>query len=248
MVAMNPPSALAETVHDAKSVVVVTGAGMSADSGIPTFRDALTGLWAKYDPMQLATPEAFAADPETVSRWYDQRRRDVLQCEPHAGHVALAQWQRHVTQRGGAFTLLTQNVDDLHERVGSQEVHHLHGSLFVWRCTGTGDTLPFNQPDPFDRYPPISPAGHPMRPCVVWFGELLPEDVMRTSADALARCDLFVSVGTSGVVQPVASFIHDANAAGARTVEINPDPTPISEYFDHNLRDRAVEALPRLLD
>jgi NAD-dependent deacetylase len=242
----DPVKRLRSALTDARSVVVLTGSGISAESEIPTFRDAMEGLWKDFDPQTLATPEAFAADPERVTRWYDWRRLKCREAEPNPGHLALAELERRTVDAGGSFTLLTQNVDGLHQRAGSTEVVELHGSIMAWRGVRTGE--PADLPEgPFDTFPPTLSTGEPIRPSVVWFGEMLPEDAIRRSYAALEACDLFMSVGTSSVVHPAAGFVHDARAAGAFTSEINPDDTPISPLIDVTIRAKAGEALPRLI-
>ena len=237
---------LSRALEDARHVVVLTGSGVSAESQIPTFRDAMEGLWKDFDPQTLATPEAFAADPDRVTRWYDWRRLQCREAEPNPGHLALAEIQRRTESRGGTFTLLTQNVDGLHQRAGSTGVVELHGSIMAWRGVDSG--TPAELPDgPFETFPPTLPTGEVIRPSVVWFGEMLPDDALRASFNALARCDLFMSVGTSSVVHPAAGFVHDARANGAFTAEVNPDDTPISELIDVTIRAKAGDALPGLL-
>ncbi len=240
---------IAQAIASCSGLVVVTGAGVSAESQIPTFRDSMTGLWAQFDPQILATPEAFAADPETVTRWYDHRRLGCLAAEPNPGHAALAELERWVGARGGSFTLLTQNVDGLHARAGSQRVVELHGSIARWRCCSTGREFDPG-PDAFDAFPPASPfePGAIARPCVVWFGEALPTEALDAAERALETCDLFMSIGTSSVVWPAAGFVHAASARGAPTVEINPEPTEISGHVTWSLRARSGEALPGIIE
>ncbi len=238
---------VANRLSEAKSVVVVTGAGVSAESKIPTFRDAMDGLWKSFDPMKLATPEAFADDPETVTRWYDFRRAKCLDAIPNPGHVALARMQDEIESRGGSFTLLTQNVDRLHQRAGSHDVVELHGSIMVWRCAQTGRRYE-DLPAEFDSYPPRTPEGTLMRPDVVWFGEALPEAALERAFEASAACDLFFSVGTSAVVYPAAGFVDVARQGGARTVEVNRDETPISAGVDWSLRGSSGEILPGIVE
>lgn len=237
---------VAETLSRARGVVVLTGAGISAESGLRTFRDTMEGLWKSFDPQKLATPEAFEADPEMVTRWYDHRRVGCLAAEPNPGHLALAELERRVTGRGGAFILLTQNVDRLHQRAGSVNVVELHGSIIEWRCTRTGEKCTPG-PAAMTTFPPRSPAGALLRPDVVWFGEMLPEDAVRAAQDAVATCDVFLSIGTSAQVYPAAGFIHAASRRGAKTVEVNKDPTPISPMVDWSLLGKAGETLPELL-
>ncbi|MBL8764295.1 MAG: NAD-dependent deacylase [Phycisphaerae bacterium] len=229
----------------AKHVVVLTGAGISAESGIRTFRDTMRGLWKDFDPATLATPEAFARDPEVVTRWYDHRRLGCLAAEPNAGHTALVAIERGLIRRGGRFTLLTQNVDRLHHRAGSANVHELHGTIVVWRCTATGNELE-PPPSPFREFPPRSAWGGLLRPAVVWFGEMLPIPALDAAARALRTCDCFMSVGTSSAVYPAAGFVDLAAASGSGTIEVNPQETPASGRFDVSIRARAGAALPEL--
>ncbi|MAY75622.1 MAG: NAD-dependent protein deacylase [Phycisphaerae bacterium] len=248
---------VADWLRSARSVVVLTGAGVSAESRIPTFREAasalaesgpddMRALWAEFDPQTLATPEAFDADPEMVTRWYDWRRVMCLKAEPNPGHLALASIERELASRGGSFTLLTQNVDGLHRRAGSVKVVELHGSLFAWRGVRSGRPATLRD-EPFERYPMTLNDGEIIRPGVVWFGEALPAVALERSFEALSSCDVFMSVGTSAVVHPAAGFIHEARRIGARTVEVNPDGTPISSVVDVALRGASGAVLPRLV-
>lgn len=234
------------SLRDTGSVTVLTGAGVSAESGIPTFRDAQTGLWAKYDPMELATPEAFSRDPVLVTRWYDERRRKCAECAPNPGHLALAQLQDEFERAGRGFTLITQNVDRLHQRAGSREPLELHGTLWIWRCTACGEER--EEPDvPFPEYPPRCRCGGMRRPGVVWFGESLPEAVLDAAWQAAEHSGLFMSLGTSSLVEPAASLGRVAAAAGATTVEINPEETPLSSRVDISVRGTTGEILPMIL-
>lgn len=237
---------VAGALREARGVVVLTGAGVSAESGIPTFRDAMEGLWARFDPMELATPEAFARRPRLVSRWYDERRVQCASCAPNPGHLALAAMERRVAERGGRFTLLTQNVDGLHQAAGSANVVELHGSIWRWRCLRCGMTRE-ERGAAFGRYPPRCSCGGVRRPAVVWFGEQLPEEALEAAERALRACDLFFSVGTSAVVQPSAGFIRMARLRGAKTVEVNREETPVSPLVDWPVRGRSGEALPALV-
>ncbi len=242
------PGSLLEAIGCARRVVVLTGAGVSAPSGIPTFRDALKGVWATLDPTQLATPHAFATDPERVTRWYDQRRLQALACRPNPAHTAMAQLERKLADIGCHFTLLTQNVDRLHQRSGSCHVHELHGSLMTWRCTKTGRERDYLEPKPFDRYPPLSAQGGLLRPAVVWFGESLSPAVLGAAGQAVTEgCDLFISVGTSNVVYPAASLIESARAHGARTCVINLDATGVTQQADWSILGRCERVLPILV-
>ncbi len=223
----------------------MTGAGVSAESGIPTFRDK-DGTWSKVDPMWFASPEGFAAQPADVTAWYDDRRRKCLDCAPNAAHHALAEIERRLADLGGTFTLLTQNVDRLHHRAGSRNVVELHGSLHVWRCTKTGEERD-DLPCPLPEHPMPSPAGGLYRPGVVWFGEMLPEDALRASYEALATCDIVMSIGTSAVVYPAASFVEVAMERGAVGIEINKDATPITDRVDHAIPGAAATIVPELV-
>jgi len=235
----------AEALREAESVAVLTGAGVSAESGIDTFRDAKTGTWSKFDAAQLASPEGFAADPETVTRWYDERRTQSLACEPNPGHVALAHIERTMVGAGRAFHLATQNIDGLHRRAGSERMVELHGNIHLWRCTETGEEVT-PPPEPFETLPPPSPAGGLLRPCVVWFGETLPEAALEAAWRAAESCDYFMSVGTSAIVYPAAGLMEIAASAGARVLEVNPDPTPLTPIATWSIRAISGAALPRL--
>ena len=234
-----------EALKSASSVVVMTGAGVSAESGIPTFRDAMEGLWAKYDPQDLATPQAFERDPDLVTRWYDERRQRVLDCAPNPGHFALAAIEQELLANGKSFTLLTQNVDGLHARAGSNNPVEVHGSITTWRCTKTGESI-HDLPVPLPAYPTPSPAGGLYRPGVVWFGESLPMVALERAATALEKCDVYIAVGTSGVVFPAAGFVHEAANAGATTFELNLNRTPMTGHFDHFVEGRSGEVLPEI--
>jgi NAD-dependent deacetylase len=239
------PAALVSALRDAYSVVVLTGAGISAESGIPTFRDALTGLWAKFDPADLATPQAFARDPATVTRWYDERRQKCADAQPNAGHLALARLQRQLFEQGRCFTLITQNVDRLHQAAGSRDVIELHGTLWVWRCTSCGEER--EDRAPFPEFPPKCQCGGTRRPGVVWFGEELPAQAMALAQAAAKDCDLFFSIGTSAVVYPAAGLAHEARKRGARLVEINAQATDLTPLVDWSILARAGAALPELV-
>ncbi|MBJ8348094.1 NAD-dependent deacylase [Antrihabitans sp. YC2-6] len=243
--ALDAPTEVADLARHARNVVVLTGAGMSAESGVPTFRDAQTGLWEQYDATALATPRAWNADPDLVWAWYQWRSALVRRAAPNAGHRALADWSR-----GADVRIVTQNVDDLHERAGSNVVAHLHGSLFAPRCDRCGQ--PFDQIDPPDepaeRTPPprCDSCGGAARPGVVWFGEALPEEPWERALAAIANADLVVVVGTSGVVYPAAGLPSLAREAGVPTIEINPDVTDLTEQVDHIWRTTAARGLPIL--
>jgi NAD-dependent deacetylase len=235
------PPGLVEALRDARRVVALTGSGISAESGVPTFRDAQTGLWASYDPQELATPEAFARDPELVWKWYAWRRGLVEGARPNAGHMALAYLER----RAPVFSLVTQNVDGLHQEAGSSNVVELHGNIRRSRCSAENVTV---EPDEIDRAPPLCPnCGSPLRPDVVLFGEALPAEALRLASEAARSCDVLMSVGTSGLVYPAASLPYEALDGGATVIEVNPVPTPLSTHADFAVRGRAGEVLPRLV-
>jgi NAD-dependent deacetylase len=217
-------------------VVVLTGAGISAESGLPTFRDA-DGLWEGHDPMQVATPEAFAADPDLVHRFYDERRAALGRVRPNAAHEALARLEEHL---GDDLLLVTQNVDDLHERGGSKEVRHMHGRLRAARCEVCGRAHEWTG-TLGDRPPCPACGAEALRPDVVWFGEM--PHGMDEIHEALLACDLFVAIGTSGVVYPAAGFVHYAMAAGAETLELNLAPERWSD-FAQTRQGPATELVP----
>jgi NAD-dependent deacetylase len=230
---------VASALSRAQRVVALTGAGVSKDSGLPTFREAQTGLWARYSPEALATPEAFARDPALVWRWYAWRRELVARAEPNAGHHALAAMQR----AGPRFTLVTQNVDGLHRRAGSTGVLELHGDITRIRCSRC-DRL---EPEPGGGEPPCCAAcGAHLRPDVVWFGEMLPAQALEAAAAAASGCDVFLSVGTSGLVYPAAGLVNLAARAGAVVAFINPDAGGLPAGAVH-LAGGASHALPALL-
>lgn len=234
-------------VKRAKRVVFFTGAGMSADSGIPTFRDALTGLWAHYDPTQLATPEAFAADPKLVWDFYEYRRDIVRRCAPNAGHHAIAALEGNAQE----VIVVTQNVDGYHQLAGSRDVICLHGSIMESRChRGCAGVSPATKATgPNDLVPPVcSTCGErAMRPNVVWFGETLNEALLGRARTVVENCDLFIVIGTSGVVYPAAGLADTALGLGKRFIEINPEPSQWSREADVTLRGRASEVVPKIL-
>ena len=234
--------ALISTLRNARGVAVLTGSGVSAESGVPTFRDAQTGLWARYEPQELATPEAFERDPGLVWGWYEWRRSLVRRAEPNPGHKALAQLERLVP----SFTLATQNVDGLHLSAGSENVLELHGNIMRSKCSVEGVEA---EPRPGDEsVPPACPnCGAHLRPDVVWFGEVLPEDAFVAASAAARSCDIFFSVGTSSLVYPAASLPSEAARSGAIVVEVNPDDTPLTPGVDYALKGRAGEVLPALV-
>lgn len=237
-----PPS-LAAALANAQRVVALTGAGVSAESGVPTFRDALTGLWARFDPLELATPAAFARQPKLVWDWYAERRDALRGVAPNAGHRALAEIERRVP----AFLLATQNVDGLHARAGSRSIVELHGNLARVRCSRE-DRVVDRWGAPSEGEPPRCPhCGAFLRPDVVWFDELLPADALARAEDEARHCDLMIVAGTSAEVYPAAALPRYAKAAGAVVVEVNPQATPLSHLADHALRAPSGVALPSLV-
>lgn len=237
------PMSLAAHVRAARHVVALTGAGISAESGVPTFRDAQTGLWARYRPEELATPDAFMRDPRMVWEWYEWRRALVAKAAPNAGHFALAAMEERVPR----FTLITQNVDGLHRAAGSRNVIELHGNIRRTRCYDRSHQV--ERWDETGEVPPRCPAcGSLLRPDVVWFGERLPESALAQALSATASCDVFLCVGTSAVVEPAASMPFAALQSGAVVVEINPRPTPLTSRAHHALTAPAGLALPRLVE
>jgi NAD-dependent deacetylase len=231
----------AALLQRARRVVAFTGAGVSAESGVPTFRGA-GGLWEGRPIEQVATPQGFAADPLLVWQFYEQRRCNLVRCRPNPAHEVLAAWQR----RFASYTLVTQNVDDLHEEAGAQDVLHLHGSIWTVRCTACGRAR-HERTAPLPEVPPRCPeCGAMERPGVVWFGEMLPEDVVRAASDAAARAEVMVVVGTSAVVYPAAGLVQIAASAGAAVIEVNPEASALARLADVELRGPAGELLPRL--
>jgi NAD-dependent deacetylase len=227
----------------ARNIFVLTGAGISAESGLGTFRDKTgEGIWARFDPMKLATTEGFASDPEAVLAFYDLRRRNLLNAKPNAAHFALARLEAALAATGGSLTLVTQNIDDLHERAGSAGAVHMHGELLKARCGGCDavhswlDDLTVTH-----ACPDCGRVGH-LRPHVVWFGEMPfhMDDIYR----ALAEADLFVAIGTSGAVYPAAEFVAEARVYGLRTCEINLEAADNAHLFDEQRLGRAGETVP----
>ena len=240
-----PSSDLDAFLSGATSVCVLTGAGVSQESGVPTFRGP-DGLWRQFRVEDLATPEAFARDPLLVWEWYAWRRELIDRAQPNAAHRALADLeQRIAAQPGGQFTLLTQNVDGLHERAGSRHVLRLHGSLWHLRCSDC-DQEREDRSVPLNPFPPRCNCSALLRPAVVWFGEPLPEQEWSQAARAAAQAEVFLVVGTSALVHPAASLPLVARQNGARLVEINPVSTPLSDLADCIVRGTAAETLGKL--
>lgn len=230
---------LIEVLQEASRIAVLTGAGISAESGIPTFRGE-DGLWKKYRPEELATPAAFSRDPKLVWEWYDWRRVIFAQKEPNPGHKVIACWEETFP----TVSLITQNIDGLHQKAGSKNIWELHGNIWKVRCTEEG-TVTENYDTPLKEIPPLCPnCGALLRPHVVWFGESLSPTILQKSIQLSSECDVMFVIGTSAVVQPAASLPFEASEAGAKIVEINIDPTPFSLYADFSIRGKSGEILP----
>lgn len=230
---------LADRVRQAKEIVFVTGAGISQESGIPTFRGK-DGLWRKYDAMKLATIDAFYENPKLVWEWYEERRRNILSAQPNAGHLAIAELEKF-----RSVHVLTQNVDGLHQRAGSAKVHELHGSIITIRCTSCDfkETITSS----FSKLPPICKCGNILRPDVVWFGEPLPQDVWNEAMQRAISCDLMVVAGTSLAVSPANLLPVYARQNGSTLIEINPEETSMSSGMDLSIRLPAAKAIPQLV-
>lgn len=239
---MNLTREAISALQKARSVAVLTGSGVSVESGVPTFRDAQTGLWENYDPMELATPEAFARNPKLVWEWYEWRRTLIGEAEPNPAHEALAELEERIPD----FTLITQNVDGLHREAGSENVLELHGNI---RRTVCSKERAIVEPDDFgEGTPPRCPnCGSFLRPDVVWFGETLPVAAMEAASEAAGNCQIFISAGTSSVVYPAASLPYEAMENGSLVIEVNPHDTPLSGRADFVLQGSAGEILPALL-
>ena len=230
-----------EWIAAARHIAVLTGAGMSAESGVPTFRDTQTGLWARFRPEELATEEAFRANPQHVWDWYAMRRERMKDVSPNAGHMALAEFaQRHP----GRLTLITQNVDGLHQCAGSPGVLALHGNIAEDRWLDAPRACCDARPAIEGRPPRCGVCGNLRRPAVVWFGEMLPVDVLEAAEEAAQDCDLMLVVGTSGVVYPAAGL---ARSTQGRVVVINPESSDLDDAADVVLRGTAAGLLPQLL-
>ncbi len=224
------------------SLVALTGAGVSQESGLRTFRDAQTGLWSQYKPEELASPQAFARDPKLIWDWYAWRREAVKGVRPNPGHYALVEMEK----RALGFTLITQNVDGLHRMAGNQNVLELHGNIHRVRCADCYRVAETWEEDT-DSVPRCTECGGLLRPDVVWFGEALPRDQLEAAVEAARSCDVFFSIGTSGVVQPAASLAFAARNRGAIVVEVNAEPTPLTPKANFVLHGKSGEILPELV-
>jgi NAD-dependent deacetylase len=234
------PASLIQTSRDAQRIVALTGAGISAESGLATFRDAQTGLWSKFKPEELATVEAFRRNPKLIWDWYAWRRQQALAAQPNAAHQALVEMEN----RAPEFLLVTQNVDGLHTRAGSRNLVELHGNLHRFLCFENNCSS-----DNFDvESGRCRSCGGNLRPDVVWFGEMLPTAALQTAITAAEKCDAFFSIGTSSAVYPAADLWRRAKEHGALVVEINKDPTPLTPMADYSFIAKAGEFLPRLVE
>jgi NAD-dependent deacetylase len=244
IITMQLPETLISVLKNAEKILILTGAGMSAESGVPTFRDAQSGLWQKFRPEELATPEAFQDHPQIVWDWYAERRSNIRTVEPHAGHYALVEMALLVN----SFHIVTQNVDSLHQKAGSNNVTELHGNIMRSICSETGREINESWISANPGRPPASPH-HPRgmaRPGVIWFGESLPADAMDQAIELASNCDVCFSIGTSSLVQPAASLPYIALKSDAIVVEINPTPTSLSNEAQFSLQTTAAEALTRI--
>ena len=231
---------ITDKLKDAKKIVFVTGAGISQESGIPTFRGT-DGLWRKYDPMQLATIDAFYDDPNLVWEWYEEIRKNILQAKPNPGHFAIAKFEEYKE-----VIVLTQNIDGLHQRAGSTNVLELHGSIIRIKCTECDFNDEFQSS--FENLPPkCGNCGNILRPDVVWFGESLPQDVWQKAINHTNSCDAMIIAGTSLVVSPANTLPLYAKKNGAMLIEVNPDKTIMSDDMDYSLRTTSAKGLPKLL-
>jgi NAD-dependent deacetylase len=263
------PSALARVLRNAQHVMVLTGAGASAESGVPTFRDARSGIWAQLNPEEVASREGFLRDPARAWAWYALRRRELRAVRPNPAHLALAEMERRVP----GFVLVTQNVDGLHQQAGSRRVVELHGNIERVRCfdedeviedwpgsdrageigDGTlvaeaGHSVNWSHIDNIAPPPRCPRCGGYLRPDIVWFGEMLPRRALFSAIEAARQCDLFFSVGTSSQVEPAASLAFEALARGAPVIEINPESTPLTRYATYALAGPAGKLLPDLIE
>jgi len=230
---------IADKLQKAKKIVFVTGAGISQESGIPTFRGD-DGLWRTYDPMQLATIDAFYQNPKLVWEWYEERRKNILAAKPNAGHVAISELAKYKE-----VWVLTQNIDGLHQRAGSQNVLELHGSIITIKCTVCNfkDKITSS----FSEMPPLCKCGNILRPDVVWFGEPLPQDVWDDAITHSSLCDVMVVAGTSLNVSPANLLPIYAKQYGALMIEVNPEETLMSASMALSIRSTSAKALPELV-
>jgi len=235
----------AKAIAVAQHLVVFTGAGVSKESGLPTFRDAQEGLWARYNPEELASVEGFRRNPALVWRWYEYRRNLCRTAEPNPGHRAIAELEELIPR----VVVITQNVDNLHRRAGSRDIIELHGNIFRNKCLDANHPVDLETLPDSEEIPPRCPTcGSPVRPDVVWFGEYLPEGAFERALAEARRCDVMLVVGTSGVVQPAAMLPFEAVGHGAKVIEVNPHPSGITHLAAIFLQAPSGEVLPRILE
>jgi len=230
---------VSKKLKESKKIVFVTGAGISQESGIPTFRGK-DGLWKKYDPMKLATIDAFYDDPKLVWEWYQDRRKNILNAKPNPGHGAIVNLEKYTS-----VSVLTQNIDGLHQRAGSSKVFELHGSIIKIKCTECDfkDEITTN----FSQIPPLCKCGNILRPDVVWFGEPLPQDVWTKAITEASSCDIMVVVGTSLAVSPSNTLPIYAKQNNAFLIEVNPENSEMSNIMDLSIKSTAANALPKMI-
>ena len=231
---------ISDRLVKSQKIVFVTGAGISQESGIPTFRGK-DGLWRKYDPMKLATIDAFYEDPKLVWEWYEERRSNILNAKPNPGHVTIAELEKY-----REVSVLTQNIDGLHQRAGSKNVYELHGSIITIKCTVCNFKDKIT--NSFSSLPPMCRCGNMLRPDVVWFGEALPQDVWESAIEEASTCDTMIIVGTSLAVSPANLLPVYAKQNGATMIEVNIEKTQMSSQMDLSLQEPAAKALPEILD
>ena len=228
-------------IDDASNIAVLSGAGISAESGIPTFRGE-DGLWKNFRPEDLATPDAFSKDPKLVWEWYEWRRKLIKDSKPNPGHYALADFEQQVSD----YTLITQNIDGLHQLAGSRNIVEMHGNLWQIRCTSCGN-IEQNFEVPFKELPPLCKNCNSLgRPNIVWFGEVIPMPIIDKSLMAIENCQVMLIIGTSGVVEPAASMGLIAKQTGKTVIEINLEPTPNSNFYDLSINGKSGEILPQI--
>lgn len=240
---MNNISELINKLKEAKSIVVLTGSGVSAESGVPTFRDG-DGLWNKFKPEELASMDAFLKNPELVWEWYKWRQNLIENVKPNSGHYALAQMEEYFNNNNQAFAIITQNVDGLHKLAGSKNIYELHGNIMRAKCTRCNyktDSI-----EKSEKLPICLRCGNNLRPDVVWFGEQLPEEEIDKAFELSENSDVFLSIGTSALVYPAAMLPVHAIDEGSYSVEINPEKGPISYLFNQNIREKSGEILPEI--
>lgn len=240
---MNNISELINKLKEAKSIVVLTGSGVSAESGIPTFRDG-DGLWNKFKPEELASMDAFLKNPELVWEWYKWRQNLIENVKPNAGHYALAQMEEYFSKNNQEFAIITQNVDGLHKLSGSKNIYELHGNIMRAKCTKCNYKT--ENIEKSEKLPTCLQCGNNLRPDIVWFGEQLPEEEIDKAFELSENSDVFLSIGTSALVYPAAMLPVHAIDEGSYSVEINPEKGPISYLFNQNIREKSGEILPEI--